>query len=254
MNSSGNYGWGLPVQASTFAPTIDLGIYIIHCAMFVIFILWSSFFTYLLIRYRKREGVKAEHRHGGVLKSLLPDAIILAFEVGLVVLYAIPTWSKIKMTSPAPEDSQVVEVTGEQFSWSIHYPGPDGKFGRRDPKLINFTNVLGLDPTDLTAKDDIVTVNEMHIPLGKPTAIALTSKDVIHSFFVPEFRIKQDAVPGMKISVWFEPTKEGKFEIACAQLCGFGHSLMHADLYVHSSEQYEQWLSAQAPALPLTAK
>ncbi|MBI4063588.1 MAG: cytochrome c oxidase subunit II [Elusimicrobia bacterium] len=249
-----NYGWGLPTAASTFAKEIDFGIYLIHAAMFAIFILWGIFFVYLLIRYRARPGVAAKHEEHGILASLIPDFIVLAFELCLIFLYAIPSWSRIKVETPGAQDSLTVEVTAEQFAWDIHYPGPDGKFGRRDPALVHASNVLGLDPNDPSALDDIVTVNEMHIPLGRPTLMGLTSKDVIHSFFVPDFRIKQDAVPGMRIPVWFEPTKTGKFEIGCAQLCGFGHALMRGDVFVHAPKEFENWLVDQKPALNPTGK
>lgn len=242
MNS--NYGWGLPIQASTFAKEIDLGIGIIHAAMLGIFILWSVFFVYLLLRYKQRDGRRAEYKEEGVFKSLIPDALVLVFEIGLIVFYAVPSWSRIKMQFPKPEDSHAVHMVAEQFAWSVHYPGADGQFGRRRAELVNMNNVLGLDPNDAAGQDDFVTVNELHIPLGKPTLMKLSSKDVVHSFFVPELRIKQDATPGMEVPVWFEPTQTGRFEIACAQLCGFGHAMMRGDLYVHTPQDYESW-SAQ---------
>lgn len=237
---------GLPVAASTFAKDIDFGLYIIHIAMFAIFILWGIFFTYLLIRYRRKEGVPAEHKHPSLAWSLAPDIAVLIFEIGLIVFYALPGWSRIKMRMPAPEDSSMVEILSEQFSWSFRYPGPDGKFGRKDSKFVDSANIFGIDPADEAGKDDVVAVNEMHMATGKPVLAELTSKDVVHSFFIPEFRIKQDAVPGLRTSVWFEPNMEGKFEIGCAQLCGTGHANMRADVYVHSQEDFEAWLTAQA--------
>ena len=247
--TSTNYGWGLPVAASTFAKEIDFGIYLIHGAMFLIFILWGIFFTYLLIRYRHRSGVAAAGHHPKLFWSLLPDMLVLIFEVTLIVVYAIPVWSRIKIKTPSRERSNVVEVMAEQFAWSMRYPGPDGKFGRKDVKFVDSANVMGIDPEDPAGKDDIVSINEMHVPLGIPTIAELTSKDVVHSFFVPEFRIKQDAVPGIKMDVWFEPTLLGRFEIGCAQLCGVGHANMRGDVYVQTPEEYESWLAAQAPAL-----
>jgi len=217
--------------------------------MLIIFVLWGIFFTYLLIRYRAKPGVPAKYEHHGLFASLVPDVAVLAFEIALIFLYAIPSWSRIKLVMPDPADALVIEVTAEQFAWDVHYPGPDGKFGRKNPSLMHASNVLGLDPDDPTAADDIVTINEMHIPLGRPTLFNMTSKDVIHSFFIPEFRIKQDAVPGMSIPVWFEPNQTGKFEIACAQLCGFGHSLMRGDVIVHTPEEFESWLAEQKPVL-----
>lgn len=243
-----NYGWGLPVAASTYAKDIDYGIYLIHAAMFAILILWGIFFVYLLMRYRKREGIPAEGGHEkSALPSLLPDITVMVLEILLIAFYAIPVWSRIKMTFPRPENAHTVEIVAEQFSWNVHYPGPDGKFGRRDPRLIHFSNPLGLDREDPAAKDDITGANELRLPLGKPTLIQLSSKDVVHSFFVPEFRIKQDVVPGMRIPLWVEPTLTGSFEIACAQLCGFGHNLMRGTVIVQGQEDFQAWLSSQAP-------
>ena len=251
---NGNYRVGLPVQASTFAKDIDFGIYVIHAAMFVIFALWSVFFVYLLIRYRRKEGVSVQREHMGLLWSLMPDAFILAFELLLVFLYAIPGWSRIKMNAPRPEDSNLVEIVAEQFNWNVRYPGPDGKFGRTSAQLIDFANPLGIDPSDPAGKDDTVSLNSLHIPLGKPTLARLMSKDVIHSFSIAEFRVKQDAVPGMRIPVWFTPMAAGTYEISCAQLCGVGHAIMRAEVVAEAPEDFGKWLAAaSAPAVEAKA-
>ncbi len=275
-----NYGWGLPIAASTYASKIDFGIWLIHAAMIGIFVLWGIFFTYLLIKYRKRPGVAAVredhddtparisvpdsiskfpfaqmlYQNSSELKSLLPDFAVMAFEIALIVLYALPVWSRIKMQMPDEKDAVVISVVAEQFGWDIHYPGPDGKFGRRRPELVHFNNPLGVDRTDPDAADDVVVGNEIHMPVGRKILIKLTSKDVIHDFFVPEFRIKQDAVPGMEIPVWIEPNRVGHYELACAQLCGFGHSLMRGDVYVDTPEDYQKWLASRAAATPAPPK
>jgi len=245
---NGNYSWGMPAAASTYAHDIDFGIILIHIAMIVIFVLWGIFFTYLLIKYRRRDGVPAEReKEHGALASLAPDIIVMVFEIGLIVFYAIPSWSRIKMEFPKPEDANQIDVIGEQFAWNIHYPGADGKFGRREAKLVHFSNPLGLDRDDKDAQDDIVMANEIHMPVGKPTLIRLSSKDVIHSFWIPEFRIKQDAMPGMVIPVWVQPTQTGTYELACAQLCGFAHSFMRAEVVVQTQDDFDAWLKSQAP-------
>jgi len=272
--------WGLPVAASTYAGKIDFGIWLIHAAMLGIFVMWGIFFTYLLVKYRKRDGVPAQrdehdetpagisvpdsiskfpfaqllYKHSGELKSLIPDIAVMLFEIGLIVFYALPGWSSIKMQMPDEKDALVVEVVAEQFGWNVRYAGPDGKFGRRLPELVHFNNPIGLDRTDPDAADDVVVGNELHLPLGRKALIKLTSKDVIHDFFVPEFRIKQDAMPGMMIPVWVEPTKAGRYEIACAQLCGFGHALMRGDVYVDTPEDFEKWLKSRAAAAPKPPK
>jgi cytochrome c oxidase subunit 2 len=274
------YGWGLPVAASTYAQKIDFGIWLIHAAMIGIFVLWFVFFTYLLIKYRKRDGVPAvreEHgedpakitvpdsfskipfakllyKHQGELKSLAPDIAVMIFEIGLIVFYAVPVWSHIKMQMPDGKDVVHIRVEAEQFGWNVRYPGPDGKFGRTKPELVHFSNPIGLDRTDPASADDVVVGNELRLPLDKPALIELTSKDVIHDFFVPAFRIKQDIVPGMEIPLWIQPTRAGHYELACAQLCGFGHSLMRGDVYVQSPDEFAAWLKSREAAAPKRPK
>ena len=244
------YGWSLPLGASTYAHSIDFGIYLIHAVMILIFLIWGVFFTYLLIRYKKKPGVPAQRDEAhSVFKSLIPDVIVMVFEIALIVVYAIPVWSRIKIDTPTPGKAEIIAIEAQQFSWNIHYPGPDGKFGKTDPKYVHFSNPIGLDYNDPASKDDVVISNELHLPLGKPVVIELTSMDVIHSFFVPEFRIKQDAVPGMKIPVWVTPNKIGTFEISCSQLCGFAHSFMRGKVIVQSPEDYEAWLKSQEPKI-----
>ena len=242
------YGWGLPLSASSYAGSIDFGIYLIHAVMILIFVIWGVFFTYLLIKYRKKTGVSAQRDEGhGVVKSLIPDIIVMVFEIVLIAVYAIPVWSKIKIDTPPSGKANMVAIEAQQWSWNIHYPGPDGKFGKTDPKYVHFSNPIGLDYNDPAAKDDIVIANELHLPVDKPTIIELTSMDVIHSLFIPEFRLKQDAVPGMKIPVWVTPTKTGTFEISCAQLCGMAHSFMRGKVIVQSQADYDAWLKSEAP-------
>lgn len=240
------FNWGLPAAASTYADRIDFGIRIIHWAMLAIFVLWGIFFTYLLLRYRARTGVPAEREDGthSPLKSLAPDIAVTIFELALIVFYAVPAWTSIKMNFPSEDKAHRVDIIAEQFAWNFHYPGKDGKFGRRDPKLVHFTNPIGLDRADASAADDIVTANELHLPTGTPTLIRLSSKDVIHSFFVPQFRIKQDAVPGMVQNVWVEPTAPGEYPLSCSQLCGFAHANMQANVYVHDAADYDKWLAS----------
>jgi cytochrome c oxidase subunit II len=152
----------------------------------------------------------------------------------------------------------LVQVTGEQFAWNIHYAGPDGKFGRTDVKLLDLqSNPLGLDREDPAAKDDVTTLNQLYLPVNKPVVVRLRSKDVIHAFGVPEFRVKQDAIPGLTIPIWFVPNtttaemraKTGKpefqYEIACAQLCGLGHARMRGFVTVQTAEEFQTWLDEQ---------
>jgi len=275
----GTYGWSLPVAASSYAGSIDFGIWLIHAAMLGIFALWGAFFVYLLVKYRARPGVAAEredhedtpshisvpdsfskfpfgqllYRNKGALKSLVPDMIIMAFEIALIVFYAIPVWSKIKMVVPEGPEVVHVQLIAEQFAWSFHYAGPDKKFGPRRSELVHFSNPIGLDRSDPASHDDVVMGNELRLPVNKVALLKMYSKDVIHSFFVPEFRIKQDILPGMEMPLWVEPTKTGKFEIACAQLCGFAHALMRGDVYVQTQEEFDAWYKSRLAANPAAA-
>jgi cytochrome c oxidase subunit 2 len=141
-----------------------------------------------------------------------------------------------------------VHVVAEQFAWNVHYPGPDGVFGAREIALVDpVTNPLGLKTDDPAARDDIVTMNELHLPVDRPAIVHLTSKDVIHSFALPVMRVKQDVIPGLSIPVWFVPTQTGEYEIACAQLCGIGHYRMRGYLTIHTAEEYAAWLAQAAP-------
>jgi cytochrome c oxidase subunit 2 len=161
----------------------------------------------------------------------------------------------------------VVRVVGEQFAWNVHYPGPDGVFGRTAIDLVDAaSNPLGLDRDDPAAADDVTTINQLHLPVGKPAIIHLSSKDVIHSFMLNEMRVKQDAVPGVSIPVWFVPTMTtdelrqrrgddtAHFEIACAQLCGIGHATMRGFLTIHTAEDFDAWMTEQVAAATAEAE
>ncbi len=175
-------------------------------------------------------------------------------EAVLLLGFAIPLWAARIGDIPPENEALVVQVTGEQFAWNIHYAGPDGKFGRTDIKLLDLqSNPLGLDRSDPAGLDDITTVNQMYLPVNKPIIVKLRSKDVIHSFGVPEFRVKQDAIPGLTIPIWFVPnvttaemrTRTGnaefQYEIACAQLCGLGHARMRGFVTVQTAEEFQTW-------------
>jgi cytochrome c oxidase subunit 2 len=146
---------------------------------------------------------------------------------------------------PAESEAVRVRVVGEQFAWNVHYPGPDGKFGRTDIKLVSADNPLGLDRTDPNAKDDVTTINQLNLPIDRPVLVQLSTKDVIHSFGLYEMRVKQDAVPGMQIPVWFIPNRAGEYEITCSQLCGLGHFRMRGFVTVQSQADFTKWFDDQ---------
>lgn len=250
-----NYAVGYPIQASTYAHRVDAAMNVLHIGMLVIFVVWSAFFIYCLVRFRRRPGQeKASGSFKYMMVAFLPVLCVLGFELWLDYRYGIPVWAHIKEEFPEESKSLVVQMVAEQFSWGFQYAGPDGKFGKRDPKLMAIGNPMGVDSTDPAAADDIVTRNQLHIPMGKPAILYMTSKDVIHSFFVPEFRTKQDVVPGMQTRIWFEPTKVGGYEIGCAQLCGTGHYAMRGEVIVDTPEDFEAWQqkmrAAKAQASP----
>ena len=207
----------------------------------IAFVLVQGILGFFVARYGSNGNEHAAYWHDNPKVEailLIATAVILT----VLVFMGQRVWASIYF-SDLPTNATIVEITGEQFQWNFHYAGPDGQFGRSDTKLITSTNYIGLDRSDPVAKDDVVSVGVMHVPVGKPVRVRLRSKDVIHSFFLPNFRMKQDAVPGMGIEVWFTPTVAGQYEIACAELCGLGHYRMKAALTVDESEaQFNEWL------------
>jgi cytochrome c oxidase subunit II len=249
---------GLPALAADHGAQIDSLIGWIHIFMLVLFVGWISFFTYVLIRFRRSRNPVADYAGVKSHRSTYMEIGVAVIEAVLLFGFAIPIWAARVDNVPPPSQALMVQVTGEQFAWNIHYAGPDGKFGRTDIKLLDLqSNPLGLDREDPAAKDDVTTVNQMYLPVNKPVVVRLRSKDVIHSFGVPEFRVKQDAIPGLTIPIWFVPntttaemrTKKGKpdfqYEIACAQLCGLGHATMRGFVTVQTAEEFQKWMDEQ---------
>ncbi len=214
--------------------------------MAVLFIGWFAFFIYTIIRFRQRPGHKAEFHIKHFKTPTYLEAGVALTEFVLLFAFSIPLWHFFRNEMPPKDKSLQVRVVAEQFAWNIHYPGKDGAFGKTDPKLISATNPLGLDPNDPEGKDDIITLNQLHIPVDMPVIVDLSSKDVIHSFTLPVMRVKQDAIPGQMIPVWFEAKSTGNFEIACAQLCGLGHYRMRGFFIVESKADFGKWLDGQA--------
>jgi cytochrome c oxidase subunit 2 len=187
------------------------------------------------------------------------EGAVLVVELVLLFAFSIPLWAARVDHLPAESEALVVHVTAEQFAWNVRYAGPDGVFGRTDIKLIDVqTNPLGVDREgDPSAKDDVTTLNQLYLPANKPIIVKLRSKDVIHSFGVPEFRVKQDAVPGLTIPIWFIPdvttaemrartgNPEFQYEIACAQLCGLGHYRMRGFVTVLPQDEFQAWMDGK---------
>ena len=240
---------GLPVAASTHAGEIDHMIVLVHWLMLVLFVGWAAFFVYVLFRFRRGANPRANYvgAKGKISKGL--ELGIVVAEIVLLVFYAIPAWASRVRDLPPEDEAVVVRVIAEQFAWNIHYPGPDGRFGPTEINLVAPENPIGLNRNDPAAKDDIVTINQMNIPVDRPILVHLSSKDVIHSFGLFEMRVKQDAVPGIDIPVWFIPNRIGEYEIACSQLCGLGHFRMRGFMTVQSEADFKTFLAEEAARL-----
>ncbi len=252
---------GMPPLASAHGGQIDNLIGWIHIFMLTLFVGWAVFFLYAVVRFRKSRNPVADYRGVTSNRSTYVEVGVAVVEAILLIGFAVPLWAARVNAVPPENQSLVVQVTGEQFAWNIHYAGADGVFGRTDIKLLDLqSNPLGLDRSDPAAKDDITTVNQLNLPVNKPIIVRLRSKDVIHSFGVPEFRVKQDAVPGFTIPIWFVPTvttaemrtrtgnPQFQYEIACAQLCGLGHARMRGLVTVQSAEEFQAWMAEELAA------
>jgi cytochrome c oxidase subunit II len=246
---------GLPPLATAHGGQIDNLIGWIHIFMLILFVGWGGFFLYVLVRFRRSRNPVADYRGVTSHRSTYLEIGVAVVEAILLIGFAIPLWATRVEALPPENEAVVVQVTGEQFAWNIHYPGPDRVFGRTDIKLLDLqTNPLGLDRSDPAAMDDVTTVNQLYLPVNRPIIVRLRSKDVIHSFGVPEFRVKQDAIPGLTIPIWFIPTitttdmrtqtgnPEFQYEIACAQLCGLGHARMRGFVTVQTDEEFQKWM------------
>ena len=216
--------WWLPENVSTFGRDIDWLFHLIYAITAITGILVFVALIAFLVMYRDRPGRRARYTHGNTTLEIV-WTIVPALILVVLTFLSVPAWSKIKMSQP-PTDL-VILVNAKQFNWQVFYPGSDGKFGTADDKQF---------------------LDEMHVPVNKPVKVILKSQDVIRSFFVPSFRIKQDAVPGREISAWFDATKPGKYEWPCAELCGFGHSGMKGWVYVHTPADYEKWAAENLKA------
>ena len=238
--------FNLPINASSHGHEVDMVIYLIHILMVILFVGWGIYFVVAILKFRKKKNQKANYRGVTSHYTTWIEIGVVVFEAILLLGFSIPFWAKQVNAFPKRKDVINVRIVAEQFAWNVHYPGPDGIFGKADIKFFDKqSNPLALDPNDPNSKDDITTINQLHLPIGKPAIIELTSKDVIHSFSLPVMRVKQDVIPGMSIPTWFTPTKTGQFEIACAQLCGIGHYRMKGYMTIHTQEDYDLWLAEQ---------
>jgi cytochrome c oxidase subunit 2 len=244
---------GLPPLASEHGADVDRLVIYVHWLMIVLFVGWLAYFAYALFRFRRSRNPKADYVGVKNHASSYIEVAVAIVEGALLALVAIPLWHKAMDKFPADNESTVMQVVAQQFAWNIRYPGKDNQFGSQNMTMVKSDNVFGVDPADARGKDDIQTLNEMHVPLVKdaagkfkPVIVHLSSKDVIHSFKVIALRITQDAIPGMRIPIWFRPTKEGRYQINCAQLCGNGHaSMAQGFLIVEGQEAFDKWIASR---------
>jgi cytochrome c oxidase subunit II len=239
---------GMPQNAAAHGARVDDMMLLIHVIMLVLFVGWGLFFVYCLVRFRKKANPKADYLGVTNHRSTWIEGAVALVEAIILIALAFPIWSDLKAKPPTEQEAGVVvNVVAQQFAWNIHYAGADGVFGRRDINLVDDDNVLGIDRSSPGGADDIMSINQLNLPVNKSVLMKLTSQDVIHSIFLPPMRVKQDAIPGMEIPVYFTPTMTGNWEIACAQLCGLGHYRMRGFLNIQTDAEYAQWLIENAP-------
>ena len=240
--------WWLPVGAAAAAPGIDHHFTVSFILMGTVFVAAQLALGYLAWLYRDKgsSSAKVPYSHGNTTLEIVWTVLTTVLFVGMN-LASSSIWAAERFRA-AEANAVHVEVTGMQFAWYFRYPGPDGTFGGTKPELEDASAggeaALGLDTKDPASKDDVVT-GIMVVPVNREVEVILRAHDVIHSFFIPAMRFKQDTVPGLAIHMHFTPIQTGEFEIACAELCGLGHYKMHGMLHVVSQEDFDKWLAAR---------
>jgi cytochrome c oxidase subunit II len=239
-----------PPNASTHGGSIDQVFGAVLLVTGIAFVIVQGLLGYFVARYGSQGNERAAYWHDNPKAEailLIGTAVILT----VLVFMGQRVWANIYFAD-RPENPLVVEVVGQQFNWNFRYPGADGAFGKIEPKFITGTDPFGLDPADPAGKDDVISIGELHIINNRPALFRLRSNDVIHSFFLPNYRVKQDSVPGMQIEIWMTPTTDNftrnAFEVACAELCGLGHYKMRGLMTVDpNEEELIKWLQEIKP-------
>ena len=240
---------GLPLVASEHGQNVNQLVIYVHALMAALFIGWLAYFLFTLWRFHARRHPKADYHGVKNHASSYVEVSVAIIEVALLVLVAVPIWAKAVDKFPPESESTVIQIVAQQFAWNVRYPGADKLFGKQQMTLVSDANLFGVDPTDPLGKDDVQTLNEIHVPVDKDVIIYISSKDVIHSFKIVSMRVTQDAIPGMRIPIHFKPIREGRYQISCAQLCGLGHaSMANGFLVVEKQADYDKWLASKAPA------
>jgi cytochrome c oxidase subunit 2 len=233
--------WQTPLASNWGAIDSALNITLWICG--AVFVILNLFLAHTIMRYRNRPGHKAHYEPEN---PKLEKQLTLITAVGIIGMLAPGLWAWNQFVT-VPREATIVEAVGQQWQWSFRYPGKDGVLGAAAVKHITPENPLGLDPLDPFGRDDILAEgNELHLPANQPVKVVLRSKDVLHDFYVPEFRAKMDLVPGIVTYFWMTPTVRGKYDVLCAELCGVGHHEMRASVVVDSTKNFDSWLAQQA--------
>lgn len=242
----GSRGWA-PELASRHGAGIDMMINFLLVATGLMFVVGHIVLGFFIWKGAQRSAVSLRLASAKQEKwvAITLGLLMTFIAEGGIIIIGLPVFGEYY--GEIPEDAVELEVIGQQFAWNVRYPGPDGTYGRTDVALIDeVRNPIGLDRNDPAAADDITELNQITVPVDRPIKVTLKARDVIHSFFLPHFRVKQDAVPGMTITIWFTPTREGRFEIPCAELCGLGHYRMKGFLNVVSDADFQAFLDDNA--------
>lgn len=232
--------WQTPIASNWGSIDSTLHITLWICGL--AFVSLNLFLAYALMRYRHRPGHRAHYEPEN---TRLEKRLTLWTAIGIMAMLApgLVAWSKYVTV---PNSAGIVEAVGQQWQWTFRLPGADGILGTAAVKYMTPDNPLGLSPVDSFGRDDLlVETNELHLLVGKPVKIVLRSKDVLHDFYVPEFRAKMDLVPGIVTYFWLTPTKPGRYEILCAELCGVGHYAMRGTVVVEGAKAFQTWRSQQ---------
>lgn len=232
--------WQTPLASnwSSIDSALDITLWICGAA----FVLLNLFMAYAVLRYHHRPGHRAHYEPEN---ASLEKRLTFWTAIGIIGMLA-PGLSAWSQYVTVPKDAAIVEAVGQQWQWTFRFPGPDGVLGGAAVKHMSADNTLGVDPADPFGRDDIlIETNELHLPVGKPVKMVLRSKDVLHDFYVPEFRAKMDLVPGIVTYFWMTPTVKGKYDILCAELCGAGHHEMRGTVIVEAPGDFDAWLAQQ---------
>jgi cytochrome c oxidase subunit 2 len=240
--------WWTPIASNWHY--IDATITITFWITGVVFVAVVLFMAWCVFRFRAREGHRAAYEPENkrlelvlTLATALGVAAMLA--PGLIVWYRFVT---------VPADASEIEIVGQQWRWSYRLPGADGRLGSVDTRLVSPENPLGVVPSDVVGQDDVIIEgDDLHLPIGRPVKVLLRSIDVLHDFYVPEFRSKMDMIPGSVTYFWFIPTRTGTFDVLCAELCGQGHAVMRGRVVVQTETDYQAWLRDQRSFAELAA-